>query len=247
MTKKNELTIMVIDTETTGLDLEKDRVIEVGAQKVLLDLDTMEARLHGDANWVLINPGMPIRPDASAVHRITNKFLEDAGAIPYTEAPAWVTEGYLTGVDLLCAHNAAFDRPMIERLTGTSVLPWICTYRLARRKYPDTEYGYKNLSLCYQLGIDLPEGDAHRAGFDAACTARLLVKMLSDTKMTLPSKIEDAAAEFARISAAPIKLARMPFGKHRGEKFEALPADYVQWLKGKRFDDEDLNYTIWRL
>ena len=39
------------------------------------------------------------------------------------------------------------------------------------------------------------------------------------------------------------RMARMPFGKHKGLKMEEVPLDYLQWLSGTDLE-EDLRYTI---
>lgn len=38
-------------------------------------------------------------------------------------------------------------------------------------------------------------------------------------------------------------LARMPFGKHKGMKFDEIPTDYLEWLSGTDLD-EDMAYTV---
>ena len=56
------------DTETTGIKAEKDRVIEIAAFDPVQDR-TFEA---------LVNPGMPIPAEASAVHHITDDMVADS-------------------------------------------------------------------------------------------------------------------------------------------------------------------------
>src|SRR5438105_4607119 len=58
------------DTETTGVRSDKDRIIEIAAY------DPVNARTFVQ----LINPGMPIPPEATAIHRITDAMVESANA-----------------------------------------------------------------------------------------------------------------------------------------------------------------------
>ena len=56
------------DTETTGVRNDKDRIIELAA------FDPVENRTFCH----LINPGIPIPPEATAIHKITNEMVADA-------------------------------------------------------------------------------------------------------------------------------------------------------------------------
>ena len=57
------------------------------------------------------------------------------------------------------------------------------------------------------------------------------------------SEEADAAATMLKISNAPVMVARMPFGKHKGQKMDQVPTDYLNWLK-KTDIDEDLAFTV---
>ena len=62
--------LVVFDLETTGLFPKKDRIIELGAIKVMPD-GTEEAKC-----W-LLNPGIPIPPESSSVHGITDDVVKN--------------------------------------------------------------------------------------------------------------------------------------------------------------------------
>jgi len=53
----------------------------------------------------------------------------------------------------------------------------------------------------------------------------------------------DPVQEMIRISSSPILIPRMPFGKHKGELFSEVPADYLEWLLTTELD-EDMAYTV---
>jgi hypothetical protein len=88
--------------------------------------DDAAALMHGierDARWSsLVNPGMPIPPEASAVHDITDDMVKD---VP----PIGVLLDHITRGPpaLLCAHNRKFDMGFI-RPAG---IDWLCTYKIA--------------------------------------------------------------------------------------------------------------------
>src|SRR5699024_10737074 len=146
----DHLTIGVVDTETTGLDFEEDEIIEIAMTIVRVDLKTGKSEIigthleetevpeympvTGGAFEALANPDRPIPPESSRVHHITSDDVHLASKTPDVLKDFQMSV-IKNGVDVLCAHNAAFDRPFIERHTGPMV-PWICTYRIARRAYP---------------------------------------------------------------------------------------------------------------
>jgi exodeoxyribonuclease X len=53
----------------------------------------------------------------------------------------------------------------------------------------------------------------------------------------------DAIGKMIELTNNPILLPRMPFGKHKGVKFEKIPVDYLQWLSGTDLD-EDMAFTV---
>lgn len=62
--------LVFFDVETTGIDPFHDRIIEIGAVKLLPDGTQTEYHRR-------INPGMPIPPGATAIHNITDDMVKD--------------------------------------------------------------------------------------------------------------------------------------------------------------------------
>ena len=92
--------IVVLDTETTGLNPEQGhRIIEIGC------VELVNRRFTGNRFHVYINPERAIDDGAIEVHGITNEFLEDKPRF------AGVAEDFLTFVQgsELVIHNAPFD------------------------------------------------------------------------------------------------------------------------------------------
>ena len=63
--------ICFFDLETTGVNIAKDRIVEISILKAFPDGSEQE-------NTWLVNPGMPIPPEATAVHGITNEKVSNA-------------------------------------------------------------------------------------------------------------------------------------------------------------------------
>jgi len=116
---------LVIDVEATGLSTERDDVIqlamlpfdyEVGTGRIL----TVHKDLAVDA---LREPAVPISAEASLITGMTDDMV--AGKSIEEHAVSSI----VSDVDLIIAHNARFDRPMVERHWSCFAdKPWACTF-----------------------------------------------------------------------------------------------------------------------
>lgn len=153
-----QASFVAFDTETTGIDIEKDRVVEIGAIK--FDRSGIISRMN-----VLINPGMPIPPDASKVNNITDEMLQDK---PPMEA---VIHDFLRFIknNILVIHNAKFDIGMMDselkRLGASGITNKVVdTLVFAREVYPGLKtYALQKLAELFNINVK----DAHRAEDDA--------------------------------------------------------------------------------
>lgn len=163
---------IVFDTETTGLDNQLDRVIEIGG----VELDNKFPT--GRTFHVYINAqGRPVHPDALAVHGITDEFLKDKPAFPEIIEPM---AALFDGAKLV-AHNASFDIGFLDAENARLGLPPIDpsrvvdTLALARRRHP---MGPNSLdALCKRYGIDNSHRTKHGALLDAELLAEVYIEM----------------------------------------------------------------------
>lgn len=166
---------VVLDTETTGLEVEQGhRVIEIGCVEVI------DRRRSERTFQRYLNPERAVGAGALAIHGITDEFLADKPRF------ADVVEEFLAfieGAELLI-HNAAFDTGFLDnelRLAGPEFgtvadhATVVDTYALARRKYP----GQKNSLdiLCKRLGVDNSHRELHGALLDAHLLADVWIAM----------------------------------------------------------------------
>lgn len=223
--KLSETKFMVLDTETTGLDPTVDKVVDIALVPVH----------HGqvlEGHQTLVNPGMPIPPEASAVHHITNKDVANQPTI--TEASEKIK--LIVWNTVIVAHNAQFDRSFYPLEN-----PWLCTYRLARHLWPDLKM-HTNQYLRYYFGIDVGDVSVHRAHGDAVVTSHLLLLMIDEY---LKNGGEDDIDELLNFTNAPIMVQTMPFGKHHGVPMKEVPKEYLEWaLKNLADLDDDLKGTM---
>jgi len=160
--------LVVLDTETTGLDPAQGHgLVEVAC----ITLDGGEI---GETWSTLVNPGQLIPKEATAVHGITDEMVRDA---PGPVVVAAELEQRCADRTLVF-HNVAFDLPFLDALLrrggrGSLLHPVVDTLGLARGLFG--QGGNALGALATRFG--LPAEAAHRALGDALTTARLLLKL----------------------------------------------------------------------
>lgn len=207
---------IIVDVETTGLDHRRDEVIELG----LVRFEHVEGevlRVTG-ALSALREPGVPIGSEISRLTGITPGMV--AGHVIDPEAVA----DMLTGVDLVIAHNAAFDRPFCEALhPAFSHLPWACSVH----EVSWAAAGFEGAKLGHLLLQDGWFHDGHRALDDCHALLHLLRLPRTDGgsggRVSLLSGLIASAAETRRRVWAD----RVPF-----ERKDLLKARGYRWFPG---------------
>jgi len=200
---------VVLDTETTGLEVERGhRVIEIGC------VELVDRRPSGREFHCYLNPERAIDAGAVAVHGITDEFLRDKPK--FTEVAADFV-AFIAGAELLI-HNAAFDTSFLDdELKRASVVfgcvadhaAVIDTLALARQKYP----GQKNTldALCKRLGVDNSHREVHGALLDAHLLADVWVAMTAGQgALALGSEEASTAAAVAAAGVAGMALTTRP-------------------------------------
>lgn len=208
------------DTETTGVRHDKDRIIELAAY------DPIENRTFCE----LIHPGMPIPPEATAIHKITNEMVSTAAS--FKEVGQAFATFCPEGTILIAHNNDAFDKLFLEAefKRNDLVFPpfrFIDTLKWAR-KYRNDLPRHTLQSLREVYGF--PANQAHRALDDVIVLHQVFSAMIDDLSM---EKVMELLAQ-------PQGITRMPFGKHQGKLLSEVPKDYVAWLASSgAFDKSD--------
>lgn len=167
---------IVLDTETTGKNPE-DVAIELGMIKFTYDSRT-NTFLNQDGRLdILIDPGFPIPPEATAVNGITDDMVKGKmfDAVAVSE--------FLKGTSIIIAHNAAFDRPKCEALLPEfEQYNWACS----QTQLDWAKLGANSAKLEYIAYLSGFFYSAHRA--DSDCYA--LLNVLKDCLPTDPSGVQ---------------------------------------------------------
>lgn len=148
---------IVLDTETTGLDYTKERMVEFAAVR-------LENGKIKDEFQTLINPQQHIRKSSIAIHGITSEMVEDAP----TEEEIMPKILEFIGDYPIVAHNAIFDYSFINeasiRTTGKEISNTrIDSQQMFKEVYPDLDsHGLE--ALTKKFNVDLT--NHHRAMAD---------------------------------------------------------------------------------
>jgi DNA polymerase-3 subunit epsilon len=162
--------IVFLDVETTGLRPGVDRVVEVGIARFV------DRRLA--AQWgSLIDPGIPIPPEVTAIHGIRD---EDVRGKPTLDEfiDSAETKAILAGAQP-AAYNGPFDKWFIPpRALQDWTWPWLDTLTLVRSvdRYARGPGRHKLGAACDRHDIRLDS--AHRASDDARAAGELLFVLM---------------------------------------------------------------------
>jgi DNA polymerase III subunit epsilon len=166
---------VVLDTETTGFDAANDRVIELGMLAFEFDPESGQVFRVIDVFDELEDPGFAIPPATIAVHHITDEMV--AGQHIDDQRVA----AFLKDVDVVVAHNAAFDRPFVEaRWPLFEDLNWACSIKDIDWR----EEGFGSAKLEYLLSTQGYFYEAHRAEADCWALLELLNQVLPQSQQT---------------------------------------------------------------
>ncbi|MBT8413041.1 MAG: 3'-5' exonuclease [Boseongicola sp.] len=171
-TPLSDLCFVPFDTETTGLSVQDDAIVQIGAVRVL------NGRIvDGEHINTYINPGRPIPSASSKIHHVTDDHVKGAPDI----ATGGRALHHFARDAVLVAHNAPFDIGLLRRFQGEMGVEWthpvLDTVLLSAVVFGTNEEHSLD-ALCDRLNITIPEKDRHTALGDAKATAEALVKLL---------------------------------------------------------------------
>lgn len=168
---KNISSFVAIDVETTGLNADKDNIIEIGAVK-------FNGFKPVAAFSTLLKPSVPISADATAVNNITNAMVANSPTFSQIKGSL---EAFIGDLPIV-AHNAEFDVGFLHTsgLDFSSKVKFFDTLTLSRKHIRDQEGNklgsYKLIDVCADCNIYFD--GAHRSTTDALATGLLFIEII---------------------------------------------------------------------
>lgn len=157
------------DLETTGINISRDRVVEISILKVF---PNGEKEKRTD----LVNPGIPIPDETSLIHGIYDKDVKDA---PTFKDIAKALIIFLEGCDLAGFNILRFDVPvLVEEFLRAGI-----NFDISKRKLIDSQKIFhlmekRNLSAAYRFYCKKTLENAHSAEADTLATYEILLKQI---------------------------------------------------------------------
>lgn len=166
---------IIVDVETTGLDLERDEIIEIGMVAFSYGDDGRPKKAIGTFS-ALQQPQRPVSPAITELTGISNDDV--AGKIIDRKA----VEAFIQPSALVIAHNAAFDRPFCERLTDVfAEKSWACSMSEINWR----ARGFEGSKLAYILSQFRRFHDGHRAMDDCVALFDILASNFPQTESSV--------------------------------------------------------------
>ncbi len=229
-----ERPIAFLDIEATGLNVSKDRIVEIAIIKVNPD--------GSESEFVsLVNPEMPIPEEVIAIHGITNDKVKDA---PTFAALAGSLVAFIEDADLAGYNSNKFDIPLLAE----ELLRVGNTTDLSKKKFVDVQNIFhkmeqRTLAAAYQFYCKKEIHNAHSALADTKATWEVFqaqlekyselktdVAFLSDFSKGGQLDLVDYAGRLAKNSLGEVVY---NFGKHKGKTVEEvgrIEPGYYGWF-----------------
>ncbi len=229
--------IVFFDLETTGVDTAKDRIVEISMIKIMPDGEEIVKTRR-------LNPEMPIPPEATAVHGITDEDVKDKPT--FTQIAKSLAQ-FIQGCDFGGFNSNRFDLPvLVEEFLRAGV-----DVDLKRRRFIDVQNIFhkmeqRTLVAAYKFYCDKNLEDAHSAEADTRATYEVL-KAQIERYGELQNDV-DFLAEFSSRGETADYAGRIlynekgeevfGFGKYKGRSvadvFRSEPS-YYDWMMNGDF------------
>lgn len=237
MELKLQKPIIFFDLETTGINIAKDRIVEISILKVFPN-GNKESK-----TW-LVNPEMEIPKEASDIHGITNEKV--ATEPTFNELALQVSE-LIKGCDLAGFNSNRFDIPLLaEEMLRANV-----DFSMKNRVSIDVQVIFhkkeeRTLSAGYQFYCGQNLDNAHSAEADTNATYEILKAQLEKYE-DLENDVQflnDYSTHVKRADLAGFILFNeeneeiFTFGKYKGYKVEKVLKDdkgYYSWIQNADF------------
>jgi DNA polymerase-3 subunit epsilon len=203
--------VIVLDTETTGLDSKSESIIELAMLSVLVDAATGLPVGPVSIYESFEDPGKPIPPQITEITGIDDAMVRGL-RIDDAAVTALVQQA-----DLVVAHNAGFDRPFVEaRFPVFAAKAWGCSFQGIDWK----KEGSGSAKLEFLASERGWFYDAHRAQVDCHALLQVLASTLSDGQTGLSRLLTGAGQTRYKLRATGAPFEAKDKLKSRGYRWD---------------------------
>lgn len=235
--------LVFFDLETTGINITKDRIVELSYIKVLPDGSDVRKTIR-------VNPGMHIPEQATAVHHITDEDVKDK---PLFKEIAKTLAKDFEGCDFAGFNSNRFDIPLLmEEFLRAGV-----DFDISKRKFIDIQTIFhkmeqRTLTAAYKFYCDKDLDNAHSANADTAATYEVLQAQLdrypnleNDVDFLSKFSSQNRNVDLAgRIILNDNNVEVFNFGKYKGQPVEEVlkrDSGYFGWMMQGDFPQNTKN------
>lgn len=180
------MNVLFFDVETTGLSISKDRVVQ-------LVLQGIRGNELSPAVNIMFNPCIPISPEASAIHRITNEMVRDHPTFAMMASEIYAT---LMEADVIAGYNIKrFDIPILAEELARCGYNWpphdikiIDSYNTWVKRSPRS-LGDAYMTFAKQ---EMDPEKAHDAEYDVGVTIETTTAMMDAYCIDIHDMISDS-------------------------------------------------------
>jgi DNA polymerase-3 subunit epsilon len=220
--------LCIIDVETTGLDVETDRVIEIGA--ILYSVDSR-------CSLQYISSLFPCAENkAEHINKIKVSACSDPHVKESTNQVLNLLREMISISDYLVAHNAGFDKKWLKNLGQGK--DWLCTYD--DFVWPNNPAPSNLVTTCLNHGIGVLS--VHRAISDCQ-----MISQLFDRMTNLPELVDQAISrsQEPKINLiATISYDDRDFAKEQGFRWDNTIKKWIKTLRLSEYNSEKENYKF---
>ena len=176
---------VILDTETTGLSADKDRIVEIACIELSNHIPTKNI-FH-----TFINPETKVSADAFSVHGYSDEFLSNKPKFKE------IVKNFLDFIKdkKLVIHNADFDLGFLNnelrRLNVKPILKSdvVDTLQIARSKFPGV--GNSLDALCKRYKINVEAREKHSALVDCHLLSKVYIELIDKKELTLDLELSN--------------------------------------------------------